>query len=54
VLEQHLVGNVWFVFDANSGRHVTQLHARSIAGFVIVNPHEIRARRIRPKVNLSY
>jgi len=39
VLEQHLVGNVWLVFDANSGRHATQLHARSIAGFVIVDPH---------------
>jgi hypothetical protein len=38
VLEQHLVGDVWLVFDANSGRHATQLHPRSIAGFVIVDP----------------
>jgi hypothetical protein len=38
VLEQHLVGDLWLVFDANSGRHVTQLHPRSIAGFVIVDP----------------
>jgi hypothetical protein len=39
VLEQHLVGDLWLVFDANSGGHTTQLHARSIAGFVIVDPH---------------
>jgi hypothetical protein len=38
VLEQHLVGKLWLVFDANSGRHATQLHPRSIAGFVIVDP----------------
>jgi hypothetical protein len=38
-LEQHLVGDVWLVFDANSGGHTTRLHARSIAGVVIVDPH---------------
>ncbi len=39
VLEQHIQGDVWMVYDANSGRHQTRLHARSIAGFRIVNPH---------------
>ena len=39
VLEQHVQGAVWMVYDANSGRHQTRVHARSIAGFRIVNPH---------------
>ena len=38
VLEQHLGGSMWLAFDANSGRHLTRIHARSIAGYVIVNP----------------
>jgi len=38
VLEAHLGGNVWQVYDANSGRHLTRVHARSIAGYIIVNP----------------
>lgn len=38
VLEQHLGGNVWLAYDANSGRHLTRVHARSIAGYTIVNP----------------
>ena len=38
VLEAHLGGNVWQVFDANSGGHATRIHARSIEGYVIVNP----------------
>lgn len=38
VLEADLGGGVWRVFDANSGRHMTKIHARSIAGFAIVNP----------------
>ena len=38
VLEQHISGNVWLAFDANSGGHVTRLHERSIAGYVIVDP----------------
>jgi len=38
VLEQHISGNVWMVFDANSGHGLTRLHARSIAGFHIVDP----------------
>ena len=39
VLEQHIEGNVWLAFDANSGGHATRIHARSIAGYAIVNPH---------------
>lgn len=38
VLEQHLGGSTWLAYDANSGRHLTRLHPRSIAGYVIVNP----------------
>jgi hypothetical protein len=38
VLEQHLGGNTWMVYDANSGRRQTRIHPRSIAGYVIVNP----------------
>ena len=38
ILEQHISGNVWLAYDANGGRHVTWLHERSIAGYVIVNP----------------
>ena len=39
VLEQHIRGSVWLVFDANSGGHRTRIHPRSIAGYRIVNPH---------------
>jgi hypothetical protein len=39
VLEADLGGGYWRVFDANSGHHLTRVHARSIAGYVIVNPH---------------
>jgi hypothetical protein len=39
VLEADLGGGVWKVFDANSGHHLTRVHARSIAGYIIVNPH---------------
>jgi hypothetical protein len=38
VLEADLGGGVWSVFDANSGKHLTRIHSRSIAGFTIVNP----------------
>lgn len=38
VLEQHLRDDVWLVYDANSGRRATRIHARSIAGYVIVDP----------------
>jgi hypothetical protein len=39
VLEADLGGGLWRVFDANAGHHLTFVHARSIAGYVIVNPH---------------
>lgn len=39
VLEEHVAGNVWIGYDANSGGHMTRRHARSIAGYTIVNPH---------------
>ena len=38
VLESHVGGNVWQVYDANSGGHATPVHTRSIAGYTIVNP----------------
>jgi len=39
VLEADLGGGVWRVYDANSGRHLTRIHARSIAPYTIVDPH---------------
>lgn len=39
VLEEHISGNTWKVYDANSGRGLTRIHARSLAGYTIVNPH---------------
>jgi hypothetical protein len=38
ILERQLSGNVWLVHDSNSGGGRTRLHARSIAGFTIVDP----------------
>lgn len=38
VLDADLGGGLWQVYDANSGRHMTRIHSRSIAGYVIVNP----------------
>lgn len=38
VLEQYVSGDVWIVFDSNSGAGRTRMHARSIAGYQIVNP----------------
>ncbi|MBP0110168.1 MULTISPECIES: hypothetical protein [Bradyrhizobium] len=38
VLEQHLGGDVWLAYDANSGGHATRIHARSLRGYTIVNP----------------
>jgi hypothetical protein len=39
VLEQHLEGDTWMAYDANSGGHATRLHARSLRGYAVVNPH---------------
>ncbi|WP_448043074.1 hypothetical protein [Bradyrhizobium liaoningense] len=38
VLEQHLGGDVWMAYDANSGGRTTRIHARSLRGYTIVNP----------------
>jgi hypothetical protein len=38
VLEQHLGGDTWLAYDANSGGHATRMHARSLRGYTIVNP----------------
>jgi hypothetical protein len=39
ILESQVSGSVWNVHDGNSGGHVTRDHARSIAGYTIVNPN---------------
>jgi hypothetical protein len=38
VLEQQVRGDQWLTYDANSGRHLTRVHVRSIEGYTIVNP----------------
>jgi|SRR5882672_6827101 len=38
VLRSHVEGHIWLVYDANSGRHSTRVHERSISGLTIVNP----------------
>ncbi|QFI77074.1 hypothetical protein F8237_04550 [Bradyrhizobium betae] len=38
VLEQHIGGDTWLAYDANSGGHATRLHARSLRGYTVVNP----------------
>jgi hypothetical protein len=44
ILESQVSGNVWNVHDGNSGGHVTREHARSIAGYTIVDPNGGSAR----------
>lgn len=39
VLREHIHGMIWMTADYNSGGHLSRLHAQSIAGYVIVNPH---------------
>ncbi|MGV7215070.1 hypothetical protein [Bradyrhizobium sp. UFLA05-112] len=39
VLEQHLQGDMWMAYDANSGNRSTRIHARSLRGYTVVNPH---------------
>jgi hypothetical protein len=39
ILETDLGNGVWQVYDPNSGGHQTRIHARSLAGYTIVNPH---------------
>ena len=44
ILESQVSGNVWNVHDGNSGGHVTREHARSLAGYTIVDPNGGTAR----------
>ncbi len=39
VLERAVGGDVWMAYDANSGGHATRVHAVSLRGYAIVNPH---------------
>ncbi|WP_235977371.1 hypothetical protein [Bradyrhizobium archetypum] len=39
VLERHVEGDTWMAYDANSGGHATRIHARSLRGYTVVNPH---------------
>jgi hypothetical protein len=39
VLEADLGNGLWQVYDANSGGGATRIHARSLAGYAVVNPH---------------
>jgi hypothetical protein len=39
VLEQHLDGDTWMAYDANSGGQASRIHARSLRGYTVVNPH---------------
>jgi hypothetical protein len=38
VLEQHIEGDTWMAYDANSGGRATRVHARSLRGYTVVNP----------------
>lgn len=46
VLKEQVRGDVWLVWDANSGGRKTRLHHRSIRGFTIVDPHGGRQGRV--------
>jgi hypothetical protein len=39
VLEKHIGGDTWMAYDANSGGRATRIHARSLRGYTVVNPH---------------
>jgi hypothetical protein len=43
VLEQSLGGDLWMVYDANSGGRRTRMHARSLRGYTVVNPRGAKA-----------
>jgi hypothetical protein len=42
VLEQSLGGDLWMVYDANSGGSRTRMHARSLRGYTVVNPRGVK------------
>jgi len=39
VLERQIEGDTWMAYDANSGGRATRIHARSLRGYTVVNPH---------------
>jgi hypothetical protein len=39
LLLEHVGGDRWKTWDANSGGGLTRIHVRSIRGFAVVNPH---------------
>ena len=43
ILMSHVDGRDWMVHDGSSGGRKTREHVRSIAGYVIVDPHGARA-----------
>jgi hypothetical protein len=43
ILMRQVDGKDWLVHDGNSGNRLTREHVRSIAGYVIVDPHGSRA-----------
>jgi hypothetical protein len=42
VLRSHIEGSIWMTADYNSGGHRSRLHAQSISGYTIVDPHSAR------------
>ncbi len=46
VLLEHVAGDKWKVYDANSGGGRTRIHVRSIRGFAVVNPHAASVARL--------
>lgn len=45
----HVRGDIWQVYDPNSGRGQTRIHERSLAGYTIHNPHgQLTAYNGRP------
>ncbi|MGX1353451.1 hypothetical protein AB7M49_007072 [Bradyrhizobium elkanii] len=42
VLVEQLEAGTWLAHDSNSGGGLTRLHARSLAGFIIVDPSEAK------------
>jgi hypothetical protein len=45
VIEEVLGSGKVIAYDANSGRHLTRRHVRSVAGYTIVDPHSGGRRR---------
>ena len=54
VLEADLGGGLWQVFDANSGGHLTRVHARAIAGYAIVNPQGVPVQATVPRTRPAH